>query len=136
MCLHNYYWQEPTTTLIIVAPRRPSSMFRVICRHHISTFDSSFQVASNISTPCFVDSSSTSSNTGVRRQHYWQRLIGCTIDNNGTNIRASHAVSDNNINKYYSSNVGRHPRDGHNRPHHGSRPPAISRHGSTRQQWH
>ena len=47
---------------------------------------------------------------GVRRQHHWQRLIGRTIDEL---LQASHAVSDNVINKYHSSNVGRHPRDGH-----------------------
>ena len=48
---------------------------------------------------------------GVRRQHHWQRLIRRTIDGL---LQAGHAVFDNVIDKYYSSNVGRHPRDGHN----------------------
>ena len=52
MYLHNYYWQEPTTTLIIVAPRRPSSMFRVVLSSSYFDFDSSFQAALVISTPC------------------------------------------------------------------------------------
>ena len=30
MYLHSYYWQEPTIALIIVAPRRPLSMFRIV----------------------------------------------------------------------------------------------------------
>ena len=47
---------------------------------------------------------------GVRREHHWQRLIGRIIDGL---LRASRAVSDNVIDKHYSSNVGRHPRAGH-----------------------
>ena len=47
---------------------------------------------------------------GVWRQHHWQRLIGCTIDEL---LQASHVVSDNVIDKYYSSNVRMHPRDDH-----------------------
>ena len=47
---------------------------------------------------------------GVWRQHHWQRLIGRIIDGL---LRAGHAVSDNVIDKYYSSNIGRHPWDSH-----------------------
>ena len=47
---------------------------------------------------------------GVRPQHHWQRLIGRTIDGL---LQAGHGVSDNVIDNYYSSNVSRHPRDGH-----------------------
>ena len=36
--------------------------------------------------------------------------MGRTIDGL---LQAGHAVSDNVIDKYYSSNVGRHPWDGH-----------------------
>ena len=52
MYLHSYYWQELTIALIIVAPRWPSSMFRVVLSSSYFDFDSSFQAALVISTPC------------------------------------------------------------------------------------
>ena len=102
------------TAIIIVTPRRPSSMSHVIWLS--SCFDSRFVVPGRLRHQhtvlrrFVIHIVERIIEPGVRRQHHWQRLIGRTIDGL---LQAGHGVSDNVIDNYYSSNVSRHPRDGH-----------------------
>ena len=104
MCLHNYYWQEPRMTLIIVASRQPSSMSSVVWSS--LCFDSQFVVPGGLRHQhtvlrrFVIHIVERIIEPGVRRQHHWQRLIGCTIDE-----LIQHG-SNNVIDKYYSSNIG------------------------------
>ena len=136
--LHNYYWYEPTTVLIIVDPRRPSSMFRVILSVII------FRLLIPRSE---WPSSSAHRGSLIRHPRWWMRhQTGCTtVASLATTNQAHHRRTTLGwpcrfqqrhrqvlLEQCWRASSGR----SRSTSHHGSRPPDISCRGSTRQQLH
>ena len=136
--LHTYYWHEPTTVLIFVDPRRPSSMFRVILSVII------FRLLIPRSE---WPSSSAHRGSLIRHPRWWMRhQTGWTaVASLAMTNRAHHRWTTLGwpcrfrqrhrqvlLEQCRQASLGR----SRSTSHHGSRPPAISRHGSTRQQLH